>query len=824
MAAVRGGGSSGNIMMPSLSLNSSSKNFEREEVNPLHEELRNIKNVIRLTKENLVALNTKFAHIRHPPSIYLTEYEDLTTKLNEFQMKEQKLLEQISNNSDDRESPVPSIEDSVSINYRGEALHLAGGIYGMESGMVSGGNSTSGSRQLTPNSSHTNLANVGSSAQQVEGSPRVTPKSPLKSVVRAHLPNQQISSVQVRPGQTVREAFSKALKRRKLTPENCLVFSQNRELIDWESDISGWEGEELIVEQFPPINTNIAHNFVRKTFFSLVYCDCCRRLLFYGYRCQTCGYRFHQRCVGNVPPDCQQVYGSQWRARINKAEGGMYSDLQSGDMASEGDSPYRLTTPPQSVPRAPPPLLGHRERSTSAPNVCYVNLVNPNDYLAMDEFATKFGRPYTSSPANNLNSLNPYNYNYVPVSQLCGGSISPSHFYHDFKYATIHRGGYGALVPPQSQSAINSAGSPTRQPHSAQASPTNTLKPLRPRAKSADESGKKISKPTRESMEDWEIPVNEILIGPRIGSGSFGTVYRGHWHGPVVVKKLNVTDPTPAQLQAFKNEVAVLRKTRHVNILLFMGYVYKGQLAIVTQWCEGSSLYKHIHVNDTKFDMLQLIEIARQTAQGMDYLHAKSIIHRDLKSNNIFLHEDLTVKIGDFGLATVKLRWSGSHQFQQPTGSILWMAPEVIRMQDPNPYSFQSDVYAFGIVLYELVAGQLPYAHINNKDQILYLVGRGYLRPDLNNARSDTPKALRRLIEDCIKFLRDERPLFPQILASLESLARSLPKIHRSTSEPILSRTHLHSDDFLFTCASPKTPISNNQFTAFPFFSTGGTI
>uniref|UniRef100_A0A8C3P1X8 non-specific serine/threonine protein kinase n=1 Tax=Cyanoderma ruficeps TaxID=181631 RepID=A0A8C3P1X8_9PASS len=321
----------------------------------------------------------------------------------------------------------------------------------------------------------------------------------------------------------------------------------------------------------------------------------------------------------------------------------------------------------------------------------------------------------------------------------------------------------------------------------------------------------------RDSSDDWEIPDGQITVGQRIGSGSFGTVYKGKWHGDVAVKMLNVTAPTPQQLQAFKNEVGVLRKTRHVNILLFMGYSTKPQLAIVTQWCEGSSLYHHLHIIETKFEMIKLIDIARQTAQGMDYLHAKSIIHRDLKSNNIFLHEDLTVKIGDFGLATVKSRWSGSQQFEQLSGSILWMAPEVIRMQDKNPYSFQSDVYAFGIVLYELMTGQLPYSNINNRDQIIFMVGRGYLSPDLSKVRSNCPKAMKRLMAECLKKKRDERPLFPQILASIELLARSLPKIHRSASEPSLNRAGFQTEDFsLYACASPKTPIQAGGYGGFP--------
>uniref|UniRef100_A0A5F8HEF7 RAF proto-oncogene serine/threonine-protein kinase n=1 Tax=Monodelphis domestica TaxID=13616 RepID=A0A5F8HEF7_MONDO len=566
---------------------------------------------------------------------------------------------------------------------------------------------------------------------------KLTDSSKTSNTIRVFLPNKQRTVVNVRNGMSLHDCLMKALKVRGLQPECCAVFrllhehkgllcwlpkvpEMKKTRLDWNTDAASLVGEELQVDflDHVPLTT---HNFARKTFLKLAFCDICQKFLLNGFRCQTCGYKFHEHCSTKVPTMC--VDWSNIRQLL------LFPNSNVGDSGVPALPPLTMRRMRESVSQIPissqhrystphaftfstsPPSsegsLSQRQRSTSTPNVHMVSTTMPVDSRIIEDAI----RSHSESASPSALSSSPNN-------------LSPT--------------GWSQPKTPVPAHRERAPGSGTQEKNK-----------IRPRGQ-------------RDSSYYWEIEASEVMLSTRIGSGSFGTVYKGKWHGDVAVKILKVIDPTPEQFQAFRNEVAVLRKTRHVNILLFMGYMTKDNLAIVTQWCEGSSLYKHLHVQETKFQMFQLIDIARQTAQGMDYLHAKNIIHRDMKSNNIFLHEGLTVKIGDFGLATVKSRWSGSQQVEQPTGSILWMAPEVIRMQDNNPFSFQSDVYSYGIVLYELMTGELPYSHINNRDQIL---------------------------------------------SSIELLQHSLPKINRSASEPSLHRAAHTEDINSCTLTSTRLPV-----------------
>ncbi|KAM3726997.1 Raf [Dirofilaria immitis] len=696
-------------------------------------------------------------------------------------------------------------------------------------------------------------------------SPCTSPKRLSDSLILLHLPFNQHSKVEVKPGILARDAIAKILEKRAILPQMCRVCiggDPSSPRIDLSMDLetlsNTLEKKELWVHSaYLSILVSIKHSFVRKTFLSVAFCDVCHKQIWLqGYRCELCQFTFHQKCGSKVPNYCDRMQqishdvrmANKLRDICDQYEGpnaALVAEIIQHFQSPTADPlPDRVGISRQQAVRLPgrPEIAvgineSSRDRSSSAPNIYEItkdetlretkvlDALNSNVHvLIQPSGTTRTAKPTSFSGLRDWQLAGNRRSNRLHPSTLAGmGSpcftTSPSSTSSSpppaYSGATYDPNSGLPPTPPQSAPPQKTFGFRFRSK-----SPNDKIPVKGPGGRSSFSSDRlgephegdyKEKLKQRILMEGWEIDRALVTYHKKIGSGSFGTVYLGSYFGKVAIKKLNVGEPSPAQLQAFKNEVGVLKKTRHANVLLFMGWMREPDLAIVTQWCEGSSLYRQIHVNEPRidFEISSIIDICKQIAQGMNYLHSRHIIHRDLKTNNIFLTDDGTVKIGDFGLATVKTRWSGGQQNQQPTGSILWMAPEVIRMQDVNPYTTLSDVYSFGICLFELLSGVLPYSHINSRDQILFMVGRGYLKPDLTKVRHDTPKGLLTLLEKCIKFCRDERLEFEQVLIYLERASAGLPRLKRSVSEPQIYRNYYDQHDFLLPVQTPNSPKTN---------------
>nr|XP_018671189.1 serine/threonine protein kinase isoform X2 [Ciona intestinalis] len=774
----------------------------------LEEDILNLEHVINLTKDSITRLNQEFGGKSHPPSIYLQEYRELTDRLDDHQKRLENLYDvreqEQSNSNNDTEVQPSYSPQSNQYPHTGTSYgrHVCQShdqhFFPTPLAQQTNGQKTHSSRLLSAGGSASSDSPHSPIQQNTTASKPGSEKA--IGVIRIYLPNGK-TTVGAIPGKRLKEVLLKSARLKSLRDklDQCSVYRFGTDdHVDWNSDsgiLAGVQLELRTEDKSFTKSTRILkanHNFARKTFFSLSYCDWCRKILFQGVTCKMCGFKLHQKCINEVPDYCiTQIQILELEKKIRP----------------QTPSPDSPNTPTDTWPvpgSGDFPL--YRPRSTSQPSL-FINSTAP---LGQNSRQPEYNN-YPPAHGEHDGDTEPYRHEL---------SLPPSPFHMKEPCVAagimVHAGSLELLnravvSVDAKRSSRKVEGFPQGVGLAQNAAVASLPAPV---VVHRDPSHRRSHSPRRDSNEDWEVPEEEIEWGDKIGSGSYGIVYRCRWHGIVAVKVLNVSNPTPSQLQEFKNEVAVLRKTRHVNILLFMGYTIKNQLCIVTQWCDGSSLYRHLHMIDTKFDMLQTINIARQTAQGMEYLHAKNIIHRDMKSNNIFLLEDYTVKIGDFGLATVKSRWSGSEQLMQPTGSILWMAPEVIRMIDGNPYTFQSDVYAFGVVLYEMTSNTLPYSHIGNRDMILFQVGRGYLSPDLDLIRSDTPRSCRKLIVDCIKKNREDRPLFPQIWGDLDKIYKALPRICRSQSDPCsINRAGSSSSEDFFRLILPKSTRTQNSTT-----------
>ncbi|XP_030489676.2 serine/threonine-protein kinase CTR1 isoform X2 [Cannabis sativa] len=213
----------------------------------------------------------------------------------------------------------------------------------------------------------------------------------------------------------------------------------------------------------------------------------------------------------------------------------------------------------------------------------------------------------------------------------------------------------------------------------------------------------------------------ELALEEKIGSGSFGTVYRAKWRGSdVAVKVLKEQDFHAKHFKEFLEEVAIMKRLQHSNIVRFIGAITQPpNFSIVTEYLKNGCLYKLLRRPDAGVILNERLRLnmAYDVAKGMNYLHQLQppIVHRDLKSPNLLVDRNYTVKVCDFGLSRSKENTFLSSK--TAAGTPEWMAPEVLRA---DPSNEKSDVYSFGVILWELMTLQQPWSNLKQLEAYLF--------------------------------------------------------------------------------------------------------
>lgn len=225
-----------------------------------------------------------------------------------------------------------------------------------------------------------------------------------------------------------------------------------------------------------------------------------------------------------------------------------------------------------------------------------------------------------------------------------------------------------------------------------------------------------------ETKDMWEIPRESITMDFKLGSGQFGEVFKGRWKGntDVAVKTLKEGSMSTAH---FLQEAQIMKMLRHDKLVRLYAVCTKEKpIYIVTELMAHGALLDYLRDDKHRnISLMNLVDMASQVASGMAYLEVKNFIHRDLAARNILVGENNIVKVADFGLA--RILDTEEYNTKGARFPIKWTAPEAALR---HKFSVKSDVWSFGILLYELMTrGRVPYPGMNNKT-VLEQVELGY--------------------------------------------------------------------------------------------------
>lgn len=276
-------------------------------------------------------------------------------------------------------------------------------------------------------------------------------------------------------------------------------------------------------------------------------------------------------------------------------------------------------------------------------------------------------------------------------------------------------------------------------------------------------------------VDDWEVDRDDVIINQELGKGSFGMVYKGVYKDPkkggvvthCAVKTVNEQAGLKQRIE-FLREASAMKDCNTTHVIKLIGVVSQSQpVLVLMELMENGDLKEYLrkHRPDDQNNqdghlqvptLAKVLEMAADIADGMAYLGNKKIIHRDLAARNCMLSADVVVKVGDFGMARDVYETEYYRKEGKGFLPVRWMAPESIR---DGKFNSQSDVWSFGVVLWEMATlAEVPYQGLAN-DQVMSYVkeGKKMQRPE------NCPDILYDLMCECWEDYPNNRPTFLDI-------------------------------------------------------------
>ncbi|KAF5916116.1 hypothetical protein HPG69_003190, partial [Diceros bicornis minor] len=495
-------------------------------------------------------------------------------------------------------------------------------------------------------------------------------------------------------------------------------------------------------------------------------CHVCQKSMMFGVKCKHCRLKCHNKCTKEAPA-CRISFLPLPKLRRTES---VPSDINNPvDRAAE---PHFGTLPKALTKKEHSPAMNHLDSSSNPSSTTSSTPSSPAP------FPTSSNPSSATTPPNPSPGQRDSRFNFPDISAFPQAAPFPEAADstrlddqpkadvlgdHEVEAEEPEAGKSEAEDDEDELDDLPSSRRPWRGPISRKASQTSVY------------------------LQEWDIPFEQVELGEPIGQGRWGRVHRGRWHGEVAIRLLEMDGHNQDHLKLFKKEVMNYRQTRHENVVLFMGACMNPpHLAIITSFCKGRTLHSFVRDPKTSLDINKTRQIAQEIIKGMGYLHAKGIVHKDLKSKNVFYDNGKVVitDFGLFGISGVVREGRRENQLKLSHDWLCYLAPEIVREMTPGkdedqlPFSKAADVYAFGTVWYELQARDWPFKN-QAAEALIWQIGSGEGMKRVL-ASVSLGKEVTEILSACWALDLQERPSFTQLMDMLERL----PKLNRRLSHP----------------------------------------